>query len=97
MLASEPLSGALYQCDRTPYENEESVWPSCLNYYFIAANGWEYIYYQNLDNAIPPELWVGANQYWANQALTNLGWVRFWEDASLGFGEPFYSHLEKHI
>ena len=83
VLESESLSGALYQCDRTPYEVEESVWPRCSGYYFIAANGWEYAYYQNLDDAIPPELWVGSNRYWENQAMTNPGWVRFWEEVSL--------------
>jgi hypothetical protein len=97
MLESESLSNAMYQCNRAPYEVEQSVWPRCSHYYFIAANGWEYAYYQNLDEAIPPELWVGSNRYWANQAATVPGWVRFWEEVSIGFGEPFRSHVEKSI
>ena len=97
MLESESLSNVMYDCDRAPYEVEESVWPRCSHYYFTAANGWEYIYYQNLDEAVPRELWVGSNDYWANQAATVPGWVRFWEEVSLGFGEPFRSHLQASI
>ena len=97
MLESESLSNAMYHCDRTPYEVEEFVWPRCSHYYFTAANGWEYLYYQNRDEAVPPELWVGANSYWRDQAKTVPGWVRFWKEVSLGFGEPFRSHVEKII
>ena len=97
MLESESLSNAMYQCDRAPYEVAEPIWPRCSRYYFIAVNGWEYAYYQNLDEAIPSELWVGSDRYWANEAVTVPGYVRFWEEASLAYGEPFRSHVEKSI
>ena len=97
ILESDSLSNALYHCDRMPSDVEESVWPRCSNYYFMQANGWEYTYYQNLDEAIPSELWVGVDGFMKNQAETNPGWVRFWSDASLAFGEPFYSHIAESI
>ena len=97
MLESDSLADALHQCDREPYEVKESIWPRCSNYYFMQANGWEYTYYQHLDDAIPPELWIGVDGYMENQAKTNAGWVRFWEDAAFAFGEPFYSHIEASI
>lgn len=97
ILESDSLSDALFICDRTPYEVEESLWSRCSNYYFTQANGWEYTYYQNFDEAIPPELWVGVDGYMTEQATKNPGWVRFWQDASVAFGEPFYSHIARSI
>ena len=96
-LESDSLSGALHDCGRKPYEAAEAVWPRCSNYYFMQANGWEYTYYQQLDDAVPPELWLGVDGYMADQARTNAGWVRFWKETAFGFGEPFRSYIDKRI
>jgi hypothetical protein len=29
---------------------------------FMQFNAWEYLYYQNRDESIPKELWVGADE-----------------------------------
>jgi len=97
MLESDSLADALDQCGSQPYEVEASIWSRCANYYFMQANGWEYTYYQNMDGSIPPELWVGVDGYSDNEARTNIGWARFWEEFALGFGEPFRSYLDERM
>jgi len=85
------------QCDKAPYEVEESDWLRCVTYFIMQANGWEYTYYQHLDEAGPPSLWLGVDGYVSNEARTKKGWVRFWQETVEGFGEPFRSHVDKHI
>ena len=97
MLESDSLSRQLVQCRNDPFSVEESVWGRCNIYYFMQANGWEYTYYQELDEALPPSLWPGVDGYMGNEARTNPGWVRFWQETSEGFGEPFRSHIEQQI
>ena len=97
LIQSESVAGILVKCDQAPYDIDESDWRRCVNYYFMQANGWEYLYYQNLDNAIPPELWVGGDGYFSNEARTNVGWMRFWQETAMGFGEPFRSYVQEHV
>ena len=56
LLESDSLAPTLHECDTQPNEVEASRWSRCVTYYFMQANGWEYTYYQHLENAIPPEL-----------------------------------------
>ena len=97
LIESETLSGLLQRCSANPYEIDEANWSRCSMYYFMQVNGWEYTYYQNLDDAVPPELWVGADGYFSNEARTNAAWVRFWEETAIGFGNPFRSYIEDRI
>ena len=97
MLESDSLAEQLIICRNNPYEVAEFVWTRCHNYYFMQANGWEYTYYQELDEALPPSLWPGVNGFMGSQARTNPGWVRFWEESADGFGQPFRSYIEQRI
>ncbi len=97
MLESDSLSEQLVSCRSDPYGVPEFVWSRCHNYYFMQANGWEYTYYQELEQALPPSLWPGVDGYMGGQARGNPGWVRFWEETSDGFGEPFRSYIQQRI
>ena len=97
MLESDSLAEELVLCRNEPYGVAESVWARCHNYYFMQANGWEYTYYQELDEALPPSFWPGVDGYMGNEARTNPGWVRFWSETADGFGEPFRSYIEQRI
>ena len=97
MLESDSLAPTLNECDKQPYEVEESLWARCVTYYFMQANGWEYTYYQNIEDSIPPELWIGVDGYMGGLAQTNTGWVRFWSELSHAFGEPFRSYIDERI
>ena len=97
MLENADLAEILQSCNEDPSSVSEVVWSRCTNYIFMQANGWEYTYYQNLDDAVPPSLWVGVDGYFSNEARTRAGWVRFWKETEGGFGEPFKSYLKDHI
>lgn len=97
LLQSDSLSNVLYQCDIEPYQVEPSEWSRCLNYYFMQANGWEYTYYQNLEDSLPPELWLGVDGYMGELATSNRGWVRFWSETAHAFGEPFRTYIDMRI
>ena len=97
LLESDSLAPTLNECDNQPDEVEASRWSRCVTYYFMQANGWEYTYYQHLENAIPPELWVGVDGYMGELARTNAGWVRFWRETAHAFGEPFRSYIDERI
>lgn len=97
LLESDSLAKTLTKCDSQPYDVEPTGWSRCLTYYFMQANGWEYTYYQNLENAVPPELWVGVDGYMGELARTNTGWVKFWAESAHAFGEPFRSYIDKEI
>ena len=97
LLQSETLSDLLVECNQGPYELDESKWAKCVNYYFMQVNGWEYTYYQYEDDAVPASVWKGVDGYMSNEALTNKGWVRFWEETADGVAEPFRSYVDEHI
>ena len=97
MLQSDSLANTLYQCDINPYEISDSLWSQCVNYYFMQVNGWEYTYYQHLDKSVPSSLWAGVEGYFENEVRTKAGYVRFWEETALGFGEPFRSYIDERI
>ena len=96
-LSSDSLSAEVHQCDQDPFAVAESTWERCSIYYFMQANGWEYTYLQHEDKAVPTSLWIGLDGYMASQASSNPGWVRFWEETALGFGEPFRSYIEERV
>jgi hypothetical protein len=97
LIDSETLSSLLLECSSNPRGVDDAPWARCFHYYYMQGNGWEYLYYQHIDDAIHPELWVGADGYFSNEARTNPGWVRFWEEAAIGFGEPFRSYIDDRV
>ena len=97
MVATGDLAKMLFECDLKPYDVPESDWQRCKNYYFMQLNGWEYVYYQHLDEAIPPELWVGVDGYFADQIAEKAGYARFWKETALGFDEPFHSYIGERV
>ena len=97
VLESDTLSDLLQQCEHQPQEVSDTSWSRCESYYLMQINGWEYTYYQNLDQAVPPYFWRGVDGYMGNEARTNAGWVRFWEENAIAFGEPFRSYVEDQL
>jgi hypothetical protein len=97
MVESADLALILLDCDENPSAVSESNWQRCKNYYFMQLNGWEYVYYQNLDEALPPELWGGVEGYFTDQVGTKAGYARFWEETAIGFDEPFRSYAAERL
>ena len=97
MLERDDLAEHLDSCSSDPYGVSDVVWSRCVNYIFMQANGWEYIYYQNLDEAVLATIFVGADGYMADQARNNPSWARFWAETIDGFGEPFRAYTDERI
>ena len=97
LLESESLADVLTRCDQAPDTLSESDRSKCVNYYFMQVNGWEYTYYQHIEEAVPSSLWQGVDGYMSNEARTKKGWVRFWHETVDGVAEPFRSHVEQYI
>ena len=97
MLESDSLADSLFQCDYHPREVSDSLWTRCSNYYLMQLNGWEYTFYQNIDETLPPELWMGVTGYLGIEVQSKAGYARFWEESSIAFGDPFHSYVEEYI
>ncbi len=92
---NDGLASMIYQCDQAPNDVSPEIWRRCLNYYFIQYNGWEYVYYQNIDGSIPSQLWVGADAMYREQIKLNQAYARFWAEYQVGFDEPFKSYVSE--
>jgi len=85
------------QRDADPDNVPAASWERCLNYYFMQFNSWEYMYYQNLDDSIPRQLWVGADSYFKSLVGTKPGYIRFWKEIETAFDEPFRSYVTEEF
>ncbi|MBA3687590.1 MAG: hypothetical protein H0W81_01945 [Chloroflexi bacterium] len=75
MIENESLARVVNTGYATPDALSRDDWARFGNYAFIGFNGWEYMYYQHRDRAIPPELWVGADSYFRDPVLAPAGVV----------------------
>jgi hypothetical protein len=92
LVNNERLAEIIVECDMDPGAVSPVDWERCANYYFILFNGWEYLYYQNRDGSIPPQLFRGADALFKEYARTKPGYRRFWSDFEVAFDEPFRSY-----
>jgi hypothetical protein len=97
LIEDGPLAGALERCETAPDDVNSEDWKRCSTYYFMQANAWEYLYYQNRDGTIPPEFWDGSDNFFSGEAVNNPAWLRLWGEAADAFGEPFRSHMKQSI
>jgi hypothetical protein len=87
------LAAVMLACDADASAVSAVDWERCANYYFLQFNAWEYFYYQNLDESIPPELWRGADAYFRERTAVSSGYARFWSELQLAFDEPFRAYV----
>jgi hypothetical protein len=93
MVQIQDLADIVVRCDSEPDAISPANWLRCGNYYFMQFNAWEYFYYQHADQAIPDELWVGADAYYKLLVSTNAGFARSWKELAATFDEPFRSYV----
>lgn len=65
------------------------------NYNFLLLNAWEFSYYQNEDETIPPELWIGQDKWMRVEARTNNAFRNTWDEMRAVFAEPFHSYVNE--
>jgi hypothetical protein len=97
LLENESLAGEIVQCNAGPDSISAATWERCSTFYFMQFDAWEYMYYQNIDGSIPPQLWIGADEYFKTLTKTNPGYVRFWSEMQVGFAEPFKSYAARQM
>ena len=62
-------------------------------YNFILFNSWEFSYYQNVDNSIPHELWIGHDGWMRGEVEDNPAFERGWREHEHAFAEPFKGYV----
>lgn len=89
------LAEIIVKCDSAEGGLPQSMLNRCHNFYFIQYNGWEYLYYQNIDESIPPEIWMGADSYYREEISQKEGYVEFWRKYKVAFADPFRSYVDE--
>lgn len=93
VISDDELAELLVICDRGIVDLTEGQIRQCEYYYFLQLNAWEYIYYQNIDKALPEAFWEGSDAYYKNELENKLGLRITWEKYESAFAEPFKSHV----
>ena len=93
VISDGELAELLVRCDRGTADLTEGQIRQCDFYYFVLFNTWEYIYYQNIDEALPEAFWEGADAYYSNELKNTQGFRLFWEEYDSAFAEPFKNHV----
>ncbi len=94
LVDNERLAEIIVECDVDPSTVNSVDWERCAYYYLILFNGWEYLYYQNIDGSIPPQLFRGADAIFKEFVRTKPGYERFWSEFEVAFDEPFRSYID---
>ena len=97
VLENEGLARIVAVGLETPDELSGADWLRCSNHMFLQLNAWEYLYYQNRDDSIPKEVWVGSDSYYRYQVQTKPGLSRFWSEYQTVFDEPFRSYVTQEF
>jgi len=81
------------------YENPEDLtaeqWYRFSQYQIMAFNAWEYYFYEHGKDAIPEQLWIGANAYYVENVKTKPGLWKYWLEYQHIYAEPFHSYVEE--
>ena len=93
MVQNPELSNLIEQCQAGREQLSTAVLARCNNYTLMELNGWEYLYYQHLDNSIPPQLWLGSDAYYRNEVQNKARYAKFWKDYHIAYAEPFHSYV----
>ena len=93
MVQNPELSILVGRCQAGDDDLSSAVLARCNQYALMEINGWEYLYYQHLDNSIPPQLWLGSDAYYRNEIQSKAGYAKFWKDYHLAYAEPFHSYV----
>ena len=93
MVQNPELSILVDRCQAGDDDLSSAVLARCNQYALMEINGWEYLYYQHLDNSIPPQLWLGSDAYYRNEIQTKAGYAKFWKDYHIAYAEPFHSYV----
>jgi hypothetical protein len=93
LIADEELAAIVTAGYENPATLSPEEWQRFAMHQVMAFNAWEFLYYAHEAGSIPPNLWAGANAYYANLLRTHAGLVRFWAEYEHIFADPFRSYV----
>ena len=93
MVQNPELSILIGRCQAGHDDLSSAVLARCNQHALMEINGWEYLYYQHLDNSIPSQLWLGSDAYYRNEIQTKAGYAKFWNYYHIAYAEPFHSYV----
>jgi hypothetical protein len=65
----------------------------CEAHTFMVFNGFEYLYYQNAEGAVPEQLWAGADASLRQMIRANRGLEPIWRAIAGSYGDPFRTYV----
>ncbi|MGB5631040.1 MAG: hypothetical protein WBM45_07780 [Woeseiaceae bacterium] len=80
-----------------PGELSAEEWYRFTQYQVMAFNAWEYYFYEHGKDAIPEQLWIGANAYYVENVATKPGLWKFWSEYEHIYAEPFHSYVDRLV
>lgn len=93
-LESAELANIIRRGYADPGQLNADEWYRFGQYQVIAINAWEYYYYENGKETLPPELWIGANAYYEKLMRETPGLQKFWGEFEHIYAEPFRSYVQ---
>ena len=94
LLENPDLVSLLLRCDSQPSRVSIEEWERCSLFYFLQMDGFEYAYYQTVDQAIPDQIWEGVYRAIRQEIARKKGYGRFWEEKGDSFGEAFRTCID---
>lgn len=94
MIENADLAELVRRAHTDPYSLAAHEWDRCQAYLLMQINSWEYCYYQHEQQALPDELWGGANVWFSTMVITEGAYKRFWLEYANAYDEPFKSHVQ---
>jgi len=98
LLVADPvLSEVVRKGNADPDSLDEAEWYRFLRWQLLRFDGYEYTYYANRNESIPPELWRGMDSSFTHDIRTYPGIRRFWTEYGHAFAEPFHSYVDSRF
>ena len=76
VVQNDNLAQLINTCYSKPGDVMDDEWVRCRYYFVMEFNAWEYLFYQNRDGSIPPQLWSGADAYYKSLISNKAGVAR---------------------
>ena len=98
MLIQDEEVARLYTLGKKPDAELTNTETERLQYfYLLICNAWEFSYYQNEGDSIPPELWLGQDGWMRVEMATSPKLRQIWAGMQEDFAEPFRGYVNSLI
>ena len=95
LIADKEIAGIYVAGLKDPKGLSETDAERLEHYNLLLFNSWEFSYYQNMGETIPPELWYGHDGWMRGEAKTNAAFQSTWRDLEYAFADPFRNYVNE--